>query len=627
MESPSWKCKNLVWDTRPRLGVRAGLWVSLVALVLAGGWAHLRRSESEEAPRAPFWRAGVPVSIAVHGGRATFRAETRLPSSDILVVVSALSRAGGPFPIELTAKPAASGTIPDLADDGPEDGPKTEIPPRQDRLESAAPAGPPPPYRIFHMMVRDGDAASPSNYTEIRGALKGVGRKVQVYAAAEDFDQVGQDLVSDIIKTFDDRILPLTAARFGRARDVDQDGRFTVLLSSWLDHLAGGRYAVDGFVRVADLDAGFVAPFGNRCDMMYLSTALKRGPYLRTVLAHEYMHAVIFSEKTLRRARASDHGPEEEGWLDEAMAHLAEDLHGFSTSNIDYRVSAFLACPERYQLVVDDYYAADLFRSHGNRGSTYLFLRWCAECYGPDLVSRLIHSPLRGTANLEAATGATFAGLYRRWSLALYESGSGRQAQRPEPVLEHIAGVAVPHPPDDRELAGPRSTRVGARQSSDRWTALPTSSHFIVVEGSRTGAVEIEVSGPPEAELQVTALPLAGDSPHLELTVRRVHESPGAASLRAVIRERNGIPLRLTSISWEPLGPGPSLRSGGSRGGCLGPGDTAAAFGSEYLAASGELSSRPIRLANTSAASGPLVVKVVGRDQSGKLVAAWADLE
>ncbi len=477
------------------------------------------------------------------------------------------------------------------------------------------------------MMVRDGDASSPSNYIAIRGVLKGVGRKVQVYAAAEDFDQVGQELVSDIIKTFDDRILPLTSARFGAARDVDRDGRFTILLSSWLDHLAGGRYAVDGFVRVADLDTSFRAPFGNRCDMMYLSTGLKSGPYLRTVLAHEYMHAVIFSEKTLRGERASRDGPEEEGWLDEAMAHLAEDLHGFSTSNIDYRVSAFLACPERYQLVVDDYYAADLFRSHGNRGSTYLFLRWCAERHGPDLVSRLVHSSLRGTANLEAATGSTFAGLYRRWSLSLYQSGIEGEVKAPKTAARDVTGLAALKPLDDREQGGPRCTRVGALHPSDRWTALGTSSHFIIVEGSPSGAVEIEVSGPPEAELQVTALPLEVDSPRLELTVRKIQDPAGGSSLRARIKERNGVPLRLTSISWEPLSPGPSIRSGGLRGGRLGQVETAAAFGSEFLAAAGELTSGPIPLADLCARSGPLVVKVVGRDARGKLVAAWADLE
>ena len=245
---------------------------------------------------------------------------------------------------------------------------------------------------------------------------------------------------------------------------------------------AGGRYAVDGFVRVADLDASYRSPFGNHCDMMYLSTALKPGPYLRTVLAHEYMHAVIFSRKTLRGRQAARPRTEEEGWLDEAMAHLAEDLHGFSTSNIDYRVSAFLTCPERYQLVVDDYYAADLFRSHGNRGSTYLFLRWCADRYGPDLLSALVHSTLRGTANLEAATGSTFAGLYRRWSLALYQSGLDPDLETPD-----AAGTV------SFRSRFVRHTTSGSWRALGRLGSLPavpatvgrpsgTSSHFVIVE-------------------------------------------------------------------------------------------------------------------------------------------------
>ena len=244
----------------------------------------------------------------------------------------------------------------------------------------------------------------------------------QVYVATEDLDSVGADLVTDIISTFDNQIFPAASSRFGPAPDVDGDGRFTVLLSSWLDHLGGGRYAVDGFVRVADLDPAFRSPLGNRCDMMYLSTALKSGPYVRTLLAHEYMHAVVFGQKGRGDRAGGAPSLEEEGWLDEAIAHLAEDSYGFSTSNIDYRVSAFLAKPERYQLVVDDYYAADLFRSHGNRGSTYLFLRWCADRHGPDLLPALVHSRLRGVANLEGGTGSAFAGLYRRWTLGLVEN-------------------------------------------------------------------------------------------------------------------------------------------------------------------------------------------------------------
>ncbi len=49
-----------------------------------------------------------------------------------------------------------------------------------------------------------------------------------------------------------------------------------------------------------------------------------------------------FSQKSLKGASGGRRMMDEEGWLDEAMGHLAEDLNGFSMSNIDYRVSAFL---------------------------------------------------------------------------------------------------------------------------------------------------------------------------------------------------------------------------------------------------------------------------------------------
>ena len=146
-------------------------------------------------------------------------------------------------------------------------------------MARSPPRGLPPRERDFHMMVRDGDTGSPSNYAAVRGVLKGVGHRVQVYVAAEDIGASSGDVdrrphssrsTIASIRSWLDRV--------GTACDVDGDGRFTILLSSWLDHLGGGRYPVDGFVRVADLDAAYRPPFGNRCDMMYLNSSLKAGP-------------------------------------------------------------------------------------------------------------------------------------------------------------------------------------------------------------------------------------------------------------------------------------------------------------------------------------------------------------
>jgi hypothetical protein len=622
----TWRYRLVVGGARPRAGMVVGIGLAVLAWAYGGGWSGLIAREGR-GRQAELWRVGSSAAIAVHDGRSTFQVPLSGPSAEILVVVSALNRSRGPFPVHLTVKPTDRVRAPELADDGPH---------RAGSLRAAAPvrcAGPPPEpprelppkTREFHMLVRDGDVSSPGNYAGIHGVLKGVGRRIQIYVAAEDLDRVSGELIKDLVVTFDDRIYPLAFARFGTANDVDRDGRFTILLSSWLDHLGGGRFSVDGFVRGSDLDTDVRPPFGNQCDMMYLSTELKAGPHVRTVLAHEYMHAVIYSQKTLLRRQATGIRVEEEGWLDEALAHLFEDMHGFSESNIDYRISAFLSVPERYQLVVDDYYAENLFRSHGNRGSTYLFLRWCADQYGPELAAALIHSDLRGAGNLESATGATFAALYRRWSLALYHSGLDPREKR-DRNSDDFVSLETRSPHDQWELVGPRFSRVGPGSPIDRWTALGTTSHFVIVDGFPQGGVEIDVSGPPEAELQVTAVPLGADSAGLDLSASTIRGPDGELRLRARVHERHGESARLSAVSWEPLVPSAAASPGAFRCGRIDMLGIAASFGTSALSASGELNSRPIPLRGVTALTGPLVVKVVGTDARGRRIAAWADL-
>ena len=244
--------RRLAW-----IGAAGGL------LFLSGGWI------GPVGPGAPgdaaaFWLTGVPRPIAVRDGRATFRVPTAGPSSQTLVIVSALSRRRGPFPIRLTARAVKGAAIPPLADDGPHRGPERSLaPPPPPPAQELSAGRLPPRDRVFHLMVREGDPSSPSNYVAVRGVLEGVGHWVQVYVASEDVDRVGRGVLEDVIATFDDRIHPVACARYGPPRDVDGDGRFTILFSSWLDHLGGGRHAVDGFVRVADLDSSVPAPFGN----------------------------------------------------------------------------------------------------------------------------------------------------------------------------------------------------------------------------------------------------------------------------------------------------------------------------------------------------------------------------
>ncbi len=591
-------------------------------LVLVAGLVGPSARAAEPATPA------VATGIIVQGGRASFDLPSGPPASQTLVIVGSLARSPGPFPVRIKAEPTLGPARPFPASPLPtvrlpaqELPPLPSIPPPSTRL--------PPSERTFHLMTQSGLPTDPASYRAIAGRLRAVGRRVQIYVDAGDAANVDAATLRDLVENFDDRVWPAVAGRFGPATDVDGDGRFTILLSGWLSHLGDGNLRVDGFVRGADLDRRQPAPFGNRADMMYLNAHVKAGPHLRTVLAHEYAHAVTFSRKVLDAHPGGplDASAEEEGWLDEALAHLVEDDLDFSRSNLDYRVSAFLSQPERYRLVVDDYFTADLFRSHGNRGATYLFLRWCVDRYGPQLLDTLIRAPRRGTANLEAATGTPFAELFRRWTVALYGSGlDPRVAGVDSYRTTNLRGEL-----DDWILAGPRIHALRPGDAPAAWTTEGTAAHFVLLGGGPPGVgagpTRVDIEGPPEAELQVTVVPLPRGLARPELIVRPLTDADGTVRVRARVVEGGGAPVRLGALAWERLVPVADRHAPGFRHGALDMLGIAANFGTSALPAWGALRSRTINLPGVRSADGPLVFKAVGIDATGRRVAAWAVVE
>ncbi len=83
---------------------------------------------------------------------------------------------------------------PEPADDAPCCSPlraRTALASALDRRPEPEPSrGVPPRERVFHMLVRDGDVASPANYVAIRAVRQAVGRRISVYADSEDLDMV-----------------------------------------------------------------------------------------------------------------------------------------------------------------------------------------------------------------------------------------------------------------------------------------------------------------------------------------------------------------------------------------------------------------------------------------------------
>jgi hypothetical protein len=336
--------------------------------------------------------------------------------------------------------------------------------------------------------VGAGDPRDPAGYAAIQGELEAVGRACQVYVDRDAPRSAALRAgIDDVVATFDTDIFP-KAARLGRAIDVDRDGRFTILMTGWLGKLAGGKVALGGCVRGCDFYRDLAAPLGNRCDMMFLNVDLQPGPHLHTLLAHEYTHALVFCEHVFGNYLPEQPHAEEEAWLNEGIAHLVEVRHGWS--NVAYRIDTFLEAPQRYQLVVPEYYSAGLWRSHGHRGATFLFLSWCAEQFGAELASRLVRSNLSGIANLEAATGAPFAELFRSWTVALADG------QRPCPGAAPL-GEGSPQAgwwPHFEEVAG------------GRWegSVVGTSAAYLHLRSGGGDRLRVTVTADPAAVLQVS---------------------------------------------------------------------------------------------------------------------------
>lgn len=401
--------------------------------------------------------------------------------------------------------------------------------------------------RSFHIHVTDGPLTDPRHYAEVTSVCVGHGPRVAVYLDGQiEQRQLASGLVDEIVRLMNDDLVPAFDLKWGAARDVDGDGRFTVLLSPWLDRLLGGKTSLGGFVRGDDFRDGLAAPFSNGCDMLYLNSNLRPDAHLRTLLAHEFAHAVCLS----RRLPTRDGGPlpVEEDWLNEALAHVAENEFGGTWRNLDHRISRFLSAPEEASLVVPDYYQAGLWRNHGCRGATYLFLRWCVDTFGDDLPARLAGGPYAGVENLKWATGTTFDELFRRWTLAVGRSGRIPDSQGESGFARSTTTATGVNAYRSLNLRG-RLAKWGLAGPRVRCIDLTAGTASIELKGSTAAFVELHADGDRSPRrIRVVAEPGA----NIQLTlVRRKRNAPrvrAKAGFEGGPETPNGAdPLRLDS--------------------------------------------------------------------------------
>jgi hypothetical protein len=310
--------------------------------------------------------------------------------------------------------------------------------------------------------------------------------------------------------TFDTLVDPVDRAAFGAPSDIDNNGHVILFFTRAVNELTspGATGVTLGFFFARDLYPKTVAPGpcvgSNQAEMFYLLVpdtggvvnGNKRSKALVTTItdgtvAHEYQHLINAS----RRMYVNGVGPSfEERWLDEGLAHVAEELNFFHASgrspraNLDLsgfqdplfvdaystyalnntrRYSQYLARTESQAPIGFDDFDDDL----STRGAIWSFLRFAADHLPASAESslwfNLVNSRTSGIANLTAALGTAPYPLLRDWAISVFAddnaAGLDPRFQQPSWNLRSIitaGGASIAFPLVTRGLVDGSTTNV-----------------------------------------------------------------------------------------------------------------------------------------------------------------------
>jgi hypothetical protein len=287
------------------------------------------------------------------------------------------------------------------------------------------------------------------DFVQVAATAKVVGQRVAIFqddaAPADGYTDLDIQHVGDL---FDNYLHPIDTTAFGSESDLDANEVVIVLLTPRVNQLvpdcndvgsivAGYFFGLDLLPSLPNSNAGEIF-YGLVPDPDNGSCTITRDFAVETlpaVFVHEFAHMIGFNQRVLVRGASEV----EQTWLDEGLAHIAEELAGrlvpdaecqplydncesqFISSNIS-NAYLYLEDPEASFLIQPDTSGGDL----PELGANWLFVRWVADHYaatqptGVEVTRGLVQTTLRGSENVENVTGAPFDDLVVRWQLANY---------------------------------------------------------------------------------------------------------------------------------------------------------------------------------------------------------------
>jgi hypothetical protein len=339
---------------------------------------------------------------------------------------------------------------------------------------------------------------------------------------------------------FDTLVDPLDVAAFGTPTDIDGNGRIAIVFTLAVNELTpanagsyvgGLTFSRDLFPQVGTARAQ-ACPASNEGELFYMMTPDPNGvvngnrrsagfvdTIVTSVLAHEHVHLINASRKLYVNTAAPRF---EEKWLDEGLAHIAEELLFYhesglaSRSNLDYPTLAatnrtrgayradMAANAARYKEYLFATAKSSPYRggdSLTTRGAAWSLLRYLADrtrTSDGDVWSRLVDNSATGVANLQAVFGKDVAAMVRDWagSHELDDRGVPSAAFQQQSWNWHsiyggIEGLPALYPLQPTPLSASTSTYTGSLVAggADYYTfSVPANGTATITLGAAGGA-------------------------------------------------------------------------------------------------------------------------------------------
>ncbi|OGZ20037.1 MAG: hypothetical protein A2654_02370 [Candidatus Nealsonbacteria bacterium RIFCSPHIGHO2_01_FULL_43_31] len=220
--------------------------------------------------------------------------------------------------------------------------------------------------------------------------------------------EINQSL-SLLAEEFETNIYSKLTRTFGSewSPGIDKDTRITILMHQMQKTTGGYGDTADEYPKVQ-------IPESNEREMIYLNTQHINTPYIKSFLAHEFIHLITFNQKNKK------YGVSEDIWLNEARAEYAPTFLGYDDnyegSNLQRRVRDFLDKPSDS--------LTEWRETSADYGVANLFIQYLVDHYGLQVLSDSLGKKETGIKSINLVLSQrgfqeNFADIFTNWSIAV----------------------------------------------------------------------------------------------------------------------------------------------------------------------------------------------------------------